>query len=129
MSSSAIATLVQIMESLPENIQAQVVEHLQEYIRQANIPISTNSNGNLEISAEVTNQQAKTGFDWEEFRRRRDSLPPDTDPMTKVEGFDWDEWERRVEAANPDPEELTIEEICEIVREVRREKLMKELQP
>ena len=34
-------------------------------------------------------------------------------------GFDWDEWERRVETANPDPNQLTTEEICEIVREVR----------
>jgi hypothetical protein len=37
-------------------------------------------------------------------------------------GFNWEEWERRVEAANPDPDELTMTEICEIVREVRREK-------
>ncbi|CBN54805.1 MULTISPECIES: hypothetical protein [Kamptonema] len=32
MSSSAIATLTKIMESLPENLQNRVVEHLQEYI-------------------------------------------------------------------------------------------------
>ncbi|NEO52821.1 MAG: hypothetical protein F6K54_06845 [Okeania sp. SIO3B5] len=37
-------------------------------------------------------------------------------------GFDWEEWERRVEAANPDPNQLTTEEICEIVREVRYQK-------
>jgi bifunctional DNA-binding transcriptional regulator/antitoxin component of YhaV-PrlF toxin-antitoxin module len=43
-------------------------------------------------------EKVKAGFDWEELRRRRDSLPPDPNPMT-------------------------IEEICEIVREVRREKL------
>lgn len=98
MSSKAIATLVQIMESLPENIQIQVVEHLQQYIEQSNITLPTNSNGNLEISDEVTNPKTKAGLDWEELRRRRDSLPPDHDPMT-------------------------MEEICEIVREVRREKL------
>lgn len=40
----------------------------------------------------------------------------------KVAGFDWEEWERRLEAASPDPDELTMEEICELVREVRREK-------
>ena len=32
MSSSAIATLVKIMESLPETLQDKVVEHLREYI-------------------------------------------------------------------------------------------------
>jgi hypothetical protein len=98
MPSKAIVTLVQIMESLPENIQSQVVEHLQEYIQQSNITLTTKSNGNLEISDEITNQQAKTGFDWEELRRRRDSLPLDPNPMT-------------------------MEEICELVREVRLEKL------
>jgi hypothetical protein len=88
MSSKAIATLVQIMESLPENIQLRVVEHLQEYIQ------------NSSITADA-------------------SIPQ------KVSGFNWEEWERRVEAANPDPDELSTEEICEIVREVRREKLIK----
>ncbi|GET39487.1 hypothetical protein [Microseira wollei] len=32
MSSHAIATVVAIMESLPESLQNQVAEHLQEYI-------------------------------------------------------------------------------------------------
>ncbi|WP_293147268.1 MULTISPECIES: hypothetical protein [unclassified Microcoleus] len=32
MSSSAIATLVKIMESLPETLQDRVVEHLREYL-------------------------------------------------------------------------------------------------
>lgn len=32
MSSNAIATVVAIMESLPESLQDQVAEHLQEYI-------------------------------------------------------------------------------------------------
>ncbi|HAT14630.1 MAG TPA: hypothetical protein DCS91_14625 [Microcoleaceae bacterium UBA11344] len=32
MSSSAIATLVEIMESLPETLQDKVVEHLREYL-------------------------------------------------------------------------------------------------
>ena len=87
MSSSAIATLVKIMESLPENMQDQIVEHLQEYIQNSGLIVN---NTNLE----------------------------------KVTGFDWDKWERRIAAANPDPEELTMEEICEIVREVRREQLL-----
>ena len=32
MSSAAITTVVTILESLPENIQARVVEHLSEYL-------------------------------------------------------------------------------------------------
>jgi hypothetical protein len=141
MSSSAIATLVKMMESLPETLQDKVVEHLQEYILKSNITVAVNPDGKLEIPAEIEAQlkpgdrytvtvtadyivfQKVAGFDWEELRRRRESLPPDPNPMTKVKsGFDWEEWERRVEAANPDPDELTMEEICELVREVRREK-------
>ena len=116
MSSSAIATLVKIMESLPETVQDIVVEHLREYIRKYKITVAVNSEGKLEIPPEIESQlkpgdkytvtviedsmvfqKVKAGFDWEELRRRRDSLPPDPNPMS-------------------------IEEICEIVREVRREK-------
>ena len=116
MSSSAIATLVKIMESLPPTVQDIVVEHLQEYIRKFNITVAVSPDGKLEIPAEIESQlksgdkytvtvtansivfqKLKAGFDWEELRRRRDSLPPDPNPMS-------------------------IEEICEIVREVRREK-------
>ena len=116
MSSSSIATLVKIMESLPDTVQDIVVEHLREYIRKYNITVAVNSEGKLEIPAEIESQlkpgdkytltvtedsivfeKLKAGFDWEELRRRRDSLPPDPNPMS-------------------------IEEICEIVREVRREK-------
>jgi hypothetical protein len=32
MSSAAITTVVTILESLPENIQARVIEHLSEYL-------------------------------------------------------------------------------------------------
>ena len=34
MSSRAIATLVKIMESLPETLQDKVVEHLQKYLEE-----------------------------------------------------------------------------------------------
>ena len=116
MSSSAIATLVEIVESLPETLQDRVVEHLREYILKSNIIVPVNSDGKLEIPAEIEAQlkpgdrytvtvtadnivfqKVKAGFDWEELRRRRESLPPDPNPMT-------------------------MEEICELVREVRREK-------
>lgn len=32
MSSNAIATVIKIMESLPENVQNQVADHLREYL-------------------------------------------------------------------------------------------------
>lgn len=116
MSSNAIATLVKIMESLPPTMQDIVVEHLKEYIRKSNITVAVSRDGKLEIPAEIESQlksgdkytvtvtedsmvfqKVKIDFDWEELRRRRESLPPDPNPMT-------------------------IEEICEIVREVRHEK-------
>lgn len=33
----------------------------------------------------------------------------------------WDELSRRIEDQEPDPNQLSMEEICEIVKEVRRE--------
>ena len=33
-----------------------------------------------------------------------------------------EEWFERVEALGPDPDQLSLEEICEIVKEVRRER-------
>jgi hypothetical protein len=56
MSSSAIATLVEIMESLPETLQDRVVEHLREYILKSNITVTVNSDGKLEIPAEIEAQ-------------------------------------------------------------------------
>ena len=56
MSSRAIATLVQIMESLPETLQDKVVEHLQEYILKSNISVPVNSDGKLEIPPEIEAQ-------------------------------------------------------------------------
>lgn len=43
MSSTAVVTLVKIVESLPDTAQEQVVEHLREYI-------ATDSGGNSRIS-------------------------------------------------------------------------------
>ena len=56
MSSRAIATLVKIMESLPETLQDRVVEHLQEYILKSNISVPVNSDGQLEIPPEIEAQ-------------------------------------------------------------------------
>lgn len=115
MSSSAIATLVKIMESLPETLQDRVVEHLREYILKSNITVPVNPDGKLEIPAEIE-AQLKPGD------RYTVTVTADNIVFQKVAGFDWEEWERRVEAASPDPDELTMEEICELVREVRHEK-------
>ena len=51
MSSSAIATLVKMIESLPETLQDRVVEHLREYILKSNITVPVNPDGKLEIPA------------------------------------------------------------------------------
>jgi hypothetical protein len=116
MSSSAIATLVKIMESLPETVQDIVVEHLKEYIRKFNITVAVSPDGKLEIPVEIESQ-LKSGDKYTV------TVTADNIVFKKVKaGFDWEEWERRVEAASPDPDELTMEEICELVREVRREK-------
>ncbi|MEG3907030.1 hypothetical protein QT979_05785 [Microcoleus sp. w2-18bC1] len=115
MSSRAIATLVKIMESLPETLQDRVVEHLREYILKSNITVPVNPDGKLEIPAEIE-AQLKPGD------RYAVTVTGDSIVFQKVAGFDWEEWERRIEAASPDPDELTMEEICELVREVRREK-------
>ncbi|MEG4032781.1 hypothetical protein QUA03_03000 [Microcoleus sp. S36b_A4] len=115
MSSRAIATLVKIMESLPETLQDRVVEHLREYILKSNITVPVNLDGKLEIPAEIE-AQLKPGD------RYAVTVTGDSIVFQKVTGFDWEEWERRIEAASPDPDELTMEEICELVREVRREK-------
>ncbi|MCW6049943.1 hypothetical protein K4039_07570 [Lyngbya sp. CCAP 1446/10] len=119
MSSSAIATLVKIMESLPETVQDIVVQHLQEYIRKFNITVAVSPDGKLEIPAEIESK-LKYGDQYTV------TVTDDSIVFDKLKaGFDWEEWERRVEAANPDPNELTTEEICEIVREVRREQRSK----
>lgn len=115
MSSSAIATLVKMMESLPETVQGKVVEYLQEYILKSNITVTVSPDGKLEIPAEIESQ-INPGD------RYTVTVTADSIIFQKVVGFDWEEWERRVEAASPDPDELTMEEICELVREVRREK-------
>ena len=45
----------------------------------------------------------------------------DTITFRKATKFNWDSWERNLERSGDVPDEMTTEEICEIVREVRRE--------
>ncbi len=115
MPSSAIATLVEMVESLPEPLQDKVVEHLKEYILKSNITAIVNSDGKLEIPTEIETQ-------LQPRERYTVTVTADSIVFQKVKaGFDWEEWERRMAATNPDPDELTMEEICELVREVRRD--------
>ena len=81
----------------------------------SDITVSVSPDGKLEIPAEIQTQ-LKPGDRYQVI------VTADKIIFEKVAGFDWEEWERRVEAANPDPDQLTTEEICEIVREVRCEK-------
>jgi len=81
----------------------------------SDITVRVSSEGKLEIPTEIETQ-LNPGDQYSVI------VTGDSIIFQKVAGFDWEEWERRVEAANPDPDELTMEEICEIVREVRREK-------
>ena len=53
------------------------------------------------------------------------STDENTITLKKIPKFNWEEWEKRLEKAGDDPDEMTIEEICEIVREVRRENKQK----
>ncbi|MEG4027931.1 MULTISPECIES: hypothetical protein [unclassified Microcoleus] len=115
MSSRAIATLVEMMESLPETLQDRIVEHLREYILKSNITVPVNADGKLEIPAEIE-AQLKPGD------RYAVTVTGDSIVFQKIAGFDWEEWERRRESLPPDPNPMTMEEICEIVREVRRDK-------
>jgi hypothetical protein len=122
-SSSAITTLVEIMESLPPTVQDIVVEHLREYIRKYNITVAVSPDGKLEIPAEIE-AQLKPGD------RYAVTVTGDSIVFQKVAGFDWEELRRRREFLPLDPNPMTMEEICELVREVRREKrLERESQP
>jgi bifunctional DNA-binding transcriptional regulator/antitoxin component of YhaV-PrlF toxin-antitoxin module len=82
----------------------------------SDITVCVSADGKLEVPAEI---QTKL----QPGDRYQVIVTGDKIVFEKVKaGFDWEEWERRVEAANPNPDQLTMEEICEIVREVRREK-------
>lgn len=82
-------------------------------IMKPQIIVDVGPDGQLKIPVEIQSQLTPGD-------RYKVTVTADSLVFEKVKtGFDWDEWERRVEAANPDPDQLTTEEICEIVREVR----------
>ncbi len=78
------------------------------------LTISLTPEGNLELPPEIREQFSN----GEKYSVVADG---GTIVFKKVPKFDWGEWEKRLEEAGEDPNQLTTEEICEIIREVRRE--------
>jgi hypothetical protein len=85
---------------------------------EATIKIALTPEGNLELPAEIRDKFSN-GETYSVVTTE------DTVVFKKVQKFDWDEWEKRLEEAGDDPNQLTTEEICAIVKEVRREKAKK----
>lgn len=78
------------------------------------ITINFTPEGKLELPPEIS----QIFSEGEQYSVRINS---DTISFKKVPKFDWDQWEKSLDEAGDDPEQLTTEEICEIVREVRKE--------
>jgi hypothetical protein len=81
---------------------------------QKTITINLTPEGNLQLPLEIREQFSNgeqylviTGEDTITFR--------------KATKFNWTEWKKSIDRSAGDPNEMTTEEICEIVREVRRE--------
>jgi len=79
------------------------------------ITITLTAEGNLELPPEIR-EQFSSGEQY--------SVVTTEDSITfkKVPKLTWDELRERRAELGDDPNPLTTEEICEIVREVRREK-------
>jgi len=81
----------------------------------SDITVSVSPDGKLEIPADIQTQ-LQPGDQYQVI------VTTDKIIFEKVAGFDWEELRRRRESLPPEPNPMTMEEICEIVREVRREK-------
>jgi len=77
------------------------------------ITITFTPEGNLELPPEIREQ-------FVNGEKYSVTITEDGIFLKKAAKFDWNELRKRREAVN-DPHPLTTEEICEIVREVRRE--------
>ena len=82
------------------------------------ITITLTPEGNLKLPPEIRNKFS-SGETYSVMTTE------DTITFKKVAKFNWDELRKRREELGDDPEQLTMEEICEIVREVRRERSKK----
>lgn len=81
---------------------------------QKTITINLTPEGNLQLPLEVRDRFSN----GEEYLV---TTTEDTITFRKATKFNWDSWERNLERSGDVPDEMTTEEICEIVREVRRE--------
>ncbi|OKH39974.1 hypothetical protein NIES2119_03205 [[Phormidium ambiguum] IAM M-71] len=79
------------------------------------ITITLTPEGNLELPPEIR-EQFSNGEQYSVVTTE------DTITFKKVPKLTWDDLRERRAELGEDPDPLTTEEICEIVREVRREK-------
>jgi hypothetical protein len=77
------------------------------------ITINLTPEGNLQLPLEIR-EQFSSGDQYLVVTTEN------TITFKKVPKFSWDELRKRREAVGEDPDPLTTEEICEIVREVRK---------
>lgn len=80
---------------------------------QTTIIATVTPEGNIELPPEVR-ERIQAG------ERFLVTLTEDTIILKKANKFDWNEWEKRLEEAGEDPEKPSLEEISEIVKEIRR---------
>lgn len=78
------------------------------------ITINFTPEGKLELPPEISQI-------FSEGEQYSVQINSDTISFKKVPKFDWNQWKKSLEEAEDDPEQPTTEEICEIIREVRRE--------
>ncbi|MGI0482698.1 hypothetical protein ACN4EE_18175 [Geminocystis sp. CENA526] len=78
------------------------------------ITINFTAEGKLELPPEISRI-------FSEGEQYSVDINSDTICFKKVPQFDWNQWQKSLDEAGDDPDEMTTEEICEIVREVRRE--------
>jgi hypothetical protein len=85
---------------------------------EATIKIALTPEGNLELPPEIRDKFSN-GETYSVVTTE------DTVVFKKVQKFDWDDLRKRREQLGDDPDQLTTEEICAIVKEVRRERAKK----
>jgi len=85
---------------------------------EATIKIALTPEGNLELPPEIR-EQFSNGETYSVVTTE------DTVVFKKVPKVNWDDLRKRREQLGDDPDRLTTEEICAIVREVRRERAKK----
>ena len=80
---------------------------------EATITIALTPEGNLKLPPEIRDK-------FSHGDKYSVVTTEDTVVFKKVPKFDWNEWEKRLDEVGDDPNQLTTEEICDIVRQVRR---------